>query len=160
MNETLLKSQKINLNYLINSKRQIISKETNDQIKGLKKVIDSDEDIIEKLKTIFQIVFTIEGLEVLLLPDREEGDTLESIELNSLEVSRLMKELDQSKAQGPVGISTFVLRENAGTLNNPLLIMFNTLRHGCLKIRPKNLRLCTRDVYCTHVFKNLPEIDS
>lgn len=38
------------------------------------------------------------------------------------------------------------------------LLHFNTLWHGCLKLRSENLCSCTVDAVCFRIFKEWPEI--
>lgn len=69
------------------------------------KVTDTDGDILwEKLNAKFQSGFTFHDSEVPLLPSREETEPLENTEVNPLEESRFMMEVDSHKAHGPHGI--------------------------------------------------------
>lgn len=55
------------------------------------KVIDTEGDICEEPNTKYQKKFKLEGSEVPLQPVREGVDTLENIEINPMEVRRLIK---------------------------------------------------------------------
>ena len=78
-------------------------------------VYDRAKDMSEVMNKCFQKVFTEEGEFERQSVDMERGE-LRNVEVCKSDVSKLMENLDVSKAPGPDGVSNWILKECRGQL--------------------------------------------
>ena len=87
---------------------------------------DSDKEKANILNEFFSSVFTLEELSnVPKLPPRNDGMYLTDLILTRDAVKAKLNKLDASKASGPDGIPTIILKSLSEEISLPLLLIFN-----------------------------------
>jgi len=95
------------------------------------KVLPSDTEKAEAFKTFFSSVFTCEDQKCLDGLEEELRSTRSEVEIGKVvvtvrEVYEELCKIDPSKAAGPDGIPSRLIREGAPWIAEPLLYIFNT----------------------------------